>query len=272
MFKKVSIVGLLVLSLVLASFGPAQAGKGGNTGGSNNASVYVIHGINGMDLGAAMELPVDIFVGGVGCALTAFPFRQVAGPVALPAGTYNIQISLANSSNPCSNAPVIAGDFTFAAGATYTVIAHLTADGAPTASQFTNDVSYPGRGVTRVSLAHTAFAPQVDIYLKSNHVSQILEDVPNGAFAALPLRPGRYNVWLNLANTDTTVLGPANFIFKPGISYFNFVVGSATNGLYVVSYDVRTFPTKIEGSSNGKPGGKPGGKLSITPKSMKFNR
>lgn len=264
MFKKVSLVGLLVLSLVLASFGPAQAAQGS----SKNANVYVIHGINGMDLGAAMELPVDIFVGGVGCALTAFPFRQVAGPVALPAGTYNIQISLANPSNPCSNAAVIAGDFSFDAGATYTVIAHLTAAGAPTASQFTNDVSYTGRGKTRVSLSHAAFAPEVDIYLRSNHVSQTLEDVPNGAFAALSLRPGRYSVALKLANTDTTVLGPANFIFKPGISYFNFVVGSAANGLYVVSYDVRTFPTKIDG----KPGAKPGGQSGNLPKSMRMDR
>lgn len=258
MFKKVSIVGLLVLSLVLASFGPAQAGKGGNPGGgnSNTANIYVIHGINGKDLGAAMELPVDVFVGGVGCALTAFPFQQVAGPVALPAGTYNIQISLANSSNPCSNAPVIAGDFTFGAGMTYTVIAYLTADGSPTAAQFTNDVSYTGRGKTRVSLAHTAFAPEVDIYLKSNHVSQVLEDVPNGAFAALSLRPGRYKAELKLANTDTTVLGPARFIFKPGISYFNFVVGSAANGLYVVSYQVGTYPEKgdMKPGKNSKPG------------------
>ena len=241
MLKKLSLVGLLVLSLVLASFGPAQANSG-----SKNANVYVIHGINGVDLGAPMDLPVDVFVGGVGCALTAFPFRQVAGPVALPAGTYNIQISLANPDAPCSNDPVIAGDFTFAESTTYTVIAHLTAAGAPTASQFTNDVSYTGRGKTRVSLSHTAFAPEVDIYLNSRHVSQVLEDVPNGAFAALSLRPGRYNAALKLANTDTTVLGPASFVFKPNISYFNFVVGSATNGLYVVSYDVRTFPVKAK--------------------------
>jgi hypothetical protein len=239
MLKKVSLVGLLVLSLVLASFGPAQANSG-----NNSAKVYVVHGINGMDIGAGMDLPVDIFVGGVGCALTAFPFRQVAGPVALPAGTYNIQISLANTDAPCSNAPVIAGDFTFAESTTYTVIAHLTAAGAPTASQFTNDVSFTGRGKTRVSLAHTAFAPEVDIYLNSKQASQTLEDVPNGAFAALSLRPGRYNASLKLANTDTTVLGPAKFVFKPNISYFNFVVGSATNGLYAVSYEVRTFPIK----------------------------
>jgi hypothetical protein len=242
MFKKASIVGLLVLSLVLASFVPALAGKGGDSAGgnSNAANVYVIHGINGMDLGVDKDLPVDVFVGGVGCALTSFPFMQVAGPVALPAGTYNIQISLANPSNPCSNAPVIAGDFTFDAGMTYTVIAHLTASGAPTASQFANDVSFTGRGKTRISLAHTAFAPEVDIYLSGKKGSQVLEDVPNGAFAALELRPGRYAAELKLANTDTTVLGPASFVFKPKTSYFNFVVGSAANGLYLVSYQVNT--------------------------------
>jgi Domain of unknown function (DUF4397) len=241
MFKKGSVVALLVLSLVFAGFGPALAAKNSN---STMANVYVIHGINGIDLGADKDLPVDIFVGGVGCALTSFPFMQVAGPVALPGGTYNIQISLANPSNPCSNAPVITGDFTFEAGMTYSVIAYLTAAGAPTAAQFTNDVSNTGRGKTRISLAHTAYAPEVDIYLSGKKAPMVLEDVSNGAFAPLSLRAGRYSVELKLANTDTSVLGPASFVFKPNISYFNFVVGSATNGLYVVSYEVKTFPTK----------------------------
>jgi hypothetical protein len=238
MFKKVSIIGLLVLSLALAAFAPARASSSGA------ANIYVIHGINGVDLGAPMALPVDIFVGGVGCALTAFPFQQVAGPVALPGGTYNIQISLATPSAPCSTAPVIAGDFTFEAGKTYTVIAHLTAAGAPTASLFANDVSFTGRGKTRIALAHTAFAPEVDIYLKRGSNTQVLEDVPNGAFASLDLRAGRYTAMLNLANTETTVLGPASFVFKPKIAYFNFVVGSAANGLYLISYEVPTYAMK----------------------------
>lgn len=231
MAKKISVLLVLVLALLAAPIASAQAA-------STDAKVYVVHGINGVDLGAPMALPVDISVNGA-CAITAFGFQQVAGPVTLPAGTYDIAISLANAATPCSNAPVISGPFTFGAGKTYTVIAHLTAAGAPTASQFTNDVSGTGRARTRVALAHTAYAPAVDVYVARGKNAKVLENVPNGAYASLALRPGAWNVWLTLPDASDKLF-EAKFTAKPGTAYFNYVVGSAANGLYLVQIPVKT--------------------------------
>jgi len=228
---------LVVLAALVFSAFPAYAA-------ANNAKVYVVHGINGVDLGLPMDLPVDILVEGVGCAVTNFTFTKVAGPLALPAGTYNIEIKLADA-NPCAGATAIGpAPFTFDAGKTYSVVAHLTAAGAPTASSFVNNTSKLGRGLSRISLAHAAFAPEVDIYLKRGgrgFSPQVLEDVPNGAFATLDVRAGRYSAWLNLANTDTTVFGPANLLQPARRSVLVFIVGSAANGLYpaIYSYPMR---------------------------------
>lgn len=232
MFKKVVLFSVLVLALVVASFSPAQAA-------AKDAKVYVIHGINGQDLGSGMDFPVDINIAGVGCALTNFVFRDVAGPVALPAGTYQISISPANPGNPCGNAPALSAPFTFAKGKTYTVIAHLTGAGSPTASLFLNGTKNVGNFKSRIFLAHTAYAPAVDIYLTRDGSTKTLNNVENGVSAALNVKSGTWDIALKLAGTDTTVFN----VTLPAMSrmaYFNYVVGSATNGLYLVGWSTPT--------------------------------
>jgi uncharacterized surface protein with fasciclin (FAS1) repeats len=126
------------------------------------ASVYVVHGIPGKDLGLPRALPVDIAVNG-SCTLKGFTFGRIAGPLSLAEGTYNVKISLANQKNPCSNDPVIQADVPFAAGENASVVAHLSASGAPTASKFVNDVASIGKREARIAARHVAAAPEVDV-------------------------------------------------------------------------------------------------------------
>lgn len=232
MFKR--IVMFIVLAVFLAAAAlPAKAAAG-------NATVYVVHGINGVDLGAPMALPVDVFVKGVGCALKGFTFRQVAGPLSLPAGTYEVSISLANAANPCGNAPVIGpASATIMAGMSYSLVANLTAAGAPTLSAFVNDVSPRNKPFSgRLALAHTAKAPAVDVRIAGLFLpSQTLQGVSNGQSAALNLRANYYNIRLNVAGTSTTVFNRWVLV-RPGIATIAFVVGSAQNGLYLASFNV----------------------------------
>ena len=74
---------------------PAQA---------QNASVRVVHGIPGADVSPAIDpaTPVDVQVNGAICLLQGFTFGEISGPYTLPAGSYTVAISLANSLEPCS--------------------------------------------------------------------------------------------------------------------------------------------------------------------------
>jgi hypothetical protein len=142
------VLGLFVLAL---SVGFAQAQD-------KNARLYVVHGIPGLDLGLDPDLSVDVFVND-GLAIPGFKFGEKVGPLALPAGTYNIKIALEGTTDP-----VIEADVPFFSNETAVVIAHLTTEGGITASKFVYDMS-PISGVkSRFYFNHLANAPTVDVW------------------------------------------------------------------------------------------------------------
>lgn len=217
---------VLALSALVPFAVPAQAA------GDDPARVMVVHGIPGDDLGLDRALPVDVSVDGA-VILAGFEFGEFAGPLDLPAGTYNIEIRLANADDPGTNdPPVIAGDFSFDAGEFASVVAHFDADMGLTASKFTNDFSYPGFLRSRALIHHTAAAPEVDISLRRLGFfpdGAFLEDVPNGAQANLSVLFGFYDFGVNVANTDVQVLGGRGLLL-PRFAYLAYVVGSAETG------------------------------------------
>ena len=232
MLKIAWVIALGLFALAIPSTGIARA--------ASPATVYIVHGINGQDLGLASALPVDVSVDGA-CALRGLTFKQVAGPVALPAGPHTVAVAPANATNPCGNAPVIGpATLTFVAGTTYSVVAHLTATGKPTASQFVDDVSAVQDDNARLGLYHTAFAPAVDVLLSRGHRSITVPNVVNGQGATAVLKAGPWTVAVNLAGTRTTVLGPAALRLASQTATFGYVVGSATNGLSLVSVTIST--------------------------------
>ncbi|MGB1682501.1 MAG: DUF4397 domain-containing protein, partial [Acidimicrobiales bacterium] len=79
------------------------------------------------------------------------------------------------------------GDFAVPASGNYTVVAHLDADGNPTASVFENDTSTIAAGAGRLVVRHTAAAPEVDILANG---SAAFTSVPNGAEGQVDLAAG----------------------------------------------------------------------------------
>ena len=197
-----------------------------NTG---HATVYVIHGIQGTDLDLDAALPVDVAVDG-GCLLQGFIYGQLAGPLSLAPGTYNIQIGLADAENPCSTPPVIEADVPFAEGEVAVVIAHLAADGTPTASKFLIDMSATDEGRSRITLHHTAAAPAVDIDLTGTvcdwQGSRAFEGVPNGGQGALTVPSGKWEASLLPAGGQAAVFGPQPLKIDSSRTYLIFAVGS----------------------------------------------
>lgn len=214
---------LLSLVLVLALGATAVSASPNDT-----ASIYVIHGIPG-DAG----FPVDVSVNGA-CALTDFTFGTRVGPLDW-VGDYTIAVYAASDDGDCYGTPAIGPvTLTFADGDNKTIIAHLTEDGAPTASVFANDFMPTGRGNARLIAHHTAAAPAVDVVVARDYFGGgpriTVPGFANGDQIATEVRPGDWTVTLELDGTP--VYGPTMLTLKPFTAYSIYAVGDFLGGSF----------------------------------------
>ena len=123
------------------------------------ATVTIIHGINGLDLKTVRELPVDIAVNGQ-CALKSVKFAQSTA-VELSPGTYRVTVH--PSTGNCSQKALIDQSLKIegdkSPGWSYSVIASLSAVGAPQLKSFFNNDAYAWSAA--VGVRHLAYAPPV---------------------------------------------------------------------------------------------------------------
>jgi hypothetical protein len=197
------VLGLAGAGLALAA--PAHA--------ATNAKVSVVHGIPGT--------PVDVYVNG-NKTLTNFQPEQVAGPLDLPPGSYDI--ALTKPGEAIGSAILKVDDANVPDGANITLVAHLKADGQPALTPFVNDVSKVAAGKARLVVRHTAAAPAVDVRAGGQPVFRNLTN-PNEAKADVDA--GTVSADVVLAGSTTVALGPANVSLKEGTSTIVYAVGSA---------------------------------------------
>lgn len=205
--------------------------------------VVIVHGVPGGAVGAAADLPVDVSVNGA-CALPNFRYKQIVGPLALPAGTLSVAVHPANPSRPCG-LPAIIGpaNITINPNEDAAIIAHLTATGAPTASKYTVDLSPTVNNKARVHVFHTAAAPAVDVYLGAefNVLGQtafLLRQFVNNEQAVVTAPAAPWNLAVTVANSASPVIGPAVVRLMENSAYLFFVVGSpSSNTLDVIVKD-----------------------------------
>ena len=158
-----SLVLAMLLGLIFSGSSMAQT----------DAMVYVVHGISGTDLGLDAALPVDIRIGDT-CVVENASFQQIAGPLALPAGFYVVEIRLANAEEPCSGTLAIAVPVSLALGEQATIVAHFTSEGAMTATKFVNDLRAVPADQTRLVARHTADAGAVDIVAQTGAEPEVV--------------------------------------------------------------------------------------------------
>ncbi len=195
---------LALLGLAL----PAQA--------ADNAKLSVLHGVP--------DLTVDVYVNG-DLTLDDFKPGDLAGPLDLPAGTYSVAITAADAADASS--PVLGPiDLPLAAGNNYTAVAHLKADGTPTASLFTNDISAVAAGEGRLTVRHVAAAPAVDVLAGG---SAVVTNLANPDEAKLDIPAGTVSAAVAATGTTAPVLGPADVNVKEGANTIVYAWGSLEN-------------------------------------------
>lgn len=204
---RLAIITGMVFVLSLGGIASAQ---------DDTASVTVIHGVPG--------LTVDVYVNG-DLTLEGFEPGAITDPLALPAGTYEIDIRAAG--DPADADPAISGSAQVSAGLNASVIAHLTEDGTPTLGVFVNDVSVLDEGDSRLTVRHTAAAPAVDVWADGD---VIVSNLANPEEATLEVPAGTYAVAVSATGTEDPVLGPVDLQTAGGTAYFVYAIGSLDAG------------------------------------------
>ncbi len=207
------IVAAASLALLFAFSGIASAQESG-------AQVSVVHGVPG--------LTVDVYVNGES-TLTNFEPGDVAGPLALPAGSYELAVTAAGDS--VDNA-VLTATADVTNGLNASVVAHLQEDGTPTLTVFANDTSSIGPGNARLTARHTAAAPAVDILLADG--TPVATNLSNPNEAIANVLAGAYSAGIAPAGgtVDDFVVGPLDLEVPEGANRIVYAIGDLAGGSF----------------------------------------
>ncbi|KQM82354.1 DUF4397 domain-containing protein [Agromyces sp. Leaf222] len=209
--KRIVIAGAVAGAAIgLLGLAPAQASE-------SPAMLSVLHGVP--------DLTVDVYVNDE-LTLDDFTPGTLAGPLELPAGTYSVAITAADATD--ASAPAIGPvDLTIESGMNYTVVAHLTEAGDPTATLFTNDTATTAAGEGRLTVRHVAAAPAVDVLAAG---SAVISDLTNPNESKLDLPAGTISASVAAAGTTDPVIGPADVDVAEGANTIVYAWGSLDDG------------------------------------------
>lgn len=209
--QRILIVGVLAGAAVgLLGSASAQASE-------SPAMLSVLHGVP--------DLTVDVYVDDE-LTLDDFTPGTLAGPLELPAGTYSVAITASDAAD--ASAPAIGPvDLSLEAGMTYTVVAHLTEAGDPTATLFANDTASTAAGQGRLTVRHVAAAPAVDVLAGG---SAVISDLTNPNESELELPAGTISASVAATGTTDPVIGPADVEVAEGANTIVYAWGSIDDG------------------------------------------
>ena len=186
---------------------------------ASDGKVTVVHGVPG--------LTVDVYVNDA-LTLEDFEYGTVTDPLTLPAGDYDIDIRAADA-DPAS-APVLTELVTLPAGADATIQANLDGAGDPKISVWVNDISTIAAGESRVTVRHTAAAPNVDILANDG---ALFSNVPNGAEGVADVPAADYNVKVTAAGDASTVVTEVPALTLPeGTNVIVYAIGDLAGGSF----------------------------------------
>jgi len=209
--RKTAAAGLVVgmtAALGFAIGAPATAAT------TDTAQLSVLHGIP--------DTPVDVYVNG-DLTLDNFQPGDLAGPLDLPAGDYEVALTAPDAADASS--PVLGpATLTLAAGKNYTAAAHLNEEGDPALKAFENNTATTAAGQGRLTVRHVAAAPAVDILAGG---APVIEDLTNPNESTLDLPASTVSAAVALAGTTEPVLGPADVAIQDGVLTIVYAWGSA---------------------------------------------
>lgn len=200
---------------------------------AQDAQIYVVHGINGTDLGLPEAAPVDVAVDG-DCAVPGFEFKDIVGPVALGGGTHTVTVSLSDGS--CGGDPVIDVEIELSEHRMYTAVAHLDTTGTPTASLFFNNQGATAEGFGKLVVRHLANAPEVDLTVRPagdpSNPGIVFPALANGQQRTASLSAGNWRARILPAGSTEVLAGPVPTPIVSGEMLVVYALGSIELGTF----------------------------------------
>lgn len=213
--------------LVLAAAVATTAFVPGTAAAKDRGKVTVVH--------AVPDLTVDVYAND-GLLLEDFEPGTITDPVRLVPDTYDVEITPANSNSVALDATVPVVEETDAAA-----VAYLDEHGDPTLGLFDNNQHPIKEHRARVTVRHTAAAPEVDVRYKrpGREWKSVTTDLSNGEQAKRGFRAHKYRFDVVLAGTDDRVLGPATLDLERRTHYFVYAWGSASEDSLALNLSTR---------------------------------
>jgi hypothetical protein len=225
----IAVVALPAAAVAMFS-APAQAAE--------TSKVSILHGVPG--------LVVDVYANDKKI-LSDFKPGTLAGPLDLPAGTYDLAVRKAG--DPATAKPAIeANGVAVPGGINATITANLDAAGKPALNVFVNDTSKIAPGKTRLTVRHVAAAPAVDVRAGG---SPVFKGLTNPKEVKADLAAGTVKADVVLAGTSTVAIGPASLDLAEGTNTLVYAWGDGKAGYKLA---VQTIP-----GLHSAPGGVPAG-------------
>jgi len=198
---------------------------------ADDAYLYIVHGIPGRDIAATLNpgYPVDVLISGV-CQSRGLAFGSTDGPLSFSPGTYEVQISEANTLAPCTNTPIIDSQVTLSGGTSVSAVAAVST-AQPTLLLFTEGLWKVTAGDARFILHHAADAAGLQATLTQVGVTKpktftVTADPGQEGTIAVPA--DTYLVQVVLTGS-TTVLASETIILASQSVGFTYAAGEAAN-------------------------------------------
>lgn len=188
---------------------------------SNEGQVIVVHGVP--------DLLVDVYVNGA-LTLEDFAYGDVAGPLALPEGSYDLAVFAADA-DPATDMPALEESADLPAGAVATIAAYLQEGGTPALGVFVENNGAIDAGNARVTARHLADFGAVDVLANDGAV---FEGVTNGQGGDADVPADTYNIKITAAGDPATVAFDADVALAEGTNTIAYAVGSVAAGNFQV--------------------------------------
>jgi hypothetical protein len=139
-----------------------------------------------------------------------------------------VKVSVANSTAPCTNSPLVDSTITLVSGKNYSAVFELSNTGTPTLTTYANSLSNETANYGRILFAHAADASALTVTLQNTTTQKTYTySVNPGALLNESLPDGNYTIVVT-EGTTTVIPSTALDLSSQSVTLL-FAVGEASN-------------------------------------------